>query len=127
MLTVGLDVHQRSSVVCVLDHHGKHVRTWTVRGHWMALVEELRALSKPFQVCYEASVGYGAIYDQLSRLARRVVVAHPGQLRLIFRTKNKNDRVDARKLATLLFLDQVPPVYVPSVDTRGWRGCVDRA
>jgi hypothetical protein len=80
MLTVGLDVHHRSSVPCVLDHHGKHVRTWTVRGHWSGLIEQLRGLGKPLQVCYEASVGYGAIYDQMSRLARRVVVAHPGQV-----------------------------------------------
>jgi transposase len=50
-----------------------------------------------------------------------VVVAHPGQLRLIFRSKRKNDRVDAEKLAKLLFLDEVPPVYVPGADVRSWR------
>ena len=44
-------------------------------------------------------------------MARRVAVAHPGQLRLIFRAKRKNDRVDARKLAKLLYLDEVPEAY----------------
>jgi len=58
-------------------------------------------------------------------MARRVVVAHPGQLRLIFRSKRKNDRVDAHKLATLLFLGQVPPVHVPSADGRHWRGLIE--
>jgi len=43
-------------------------------------------------------------------MARRVAVAHPGHLRLIFRSKRKSDRVDAEKLAKLLFLDEVPPV-----------------
>jgi transposase len=75
----------------------------------------------PFAVCYEASCGYGYLHDRLARRAQRVVVAHPGQLRLIFRSKRKNDRVDAKKLATLLFLDQVPPVHVPSLDVRSWR------
>ena len=28
-----------------------------------------------------------------------MTVAHPGQLRLIFRSKRKNDRMDAEKLA----------------------------
>ena len=56
--------------------------------------------------------------DELARIARRVVVAHPGHLRLIFRSKRKNDRVDARKLATLLFLDQVPRVHVPRAAVR---------
>jgi hypothetical protein len=40
--------------------------------------------------------GYGYLYRELSRLAQRVVVAHPGQVRLIFRAKRKNDRIDAR-------------------------------
>jgi len=125
VLTVGLDVHQRLSVFCVLDHHGKQVETKTVRGGWDRLRGELAKIGRPFQVCYEASCGYGVLHDRLSRLAQRVVVAHPGQLRLIFRSKSKNDRVDAKKLATLLFLDQVPPVYVPSVDVRAWRGLIE--
>ncbi len=54
-------------------------------------------------------------------MARRVVVAHAGQLRLIFRSKRKNDRADAEKLAKLLFLGEVPVVHVPSSDVRSWR------
>jgi transposase len=61
----------------------------------------------------------------LRPIAQRVVVAHPGQLRLIFRSKKKNDRVDARKLATLLFLDQVPEVHVPALDVRAWRAAIE--
>ena len=85
----------------------------------------LKGLKRPFSICYEASCGYGHIHDQLRPIAKRVVVAHPGQLRLIFRSKKKNDRVDAKKLATLLFLDQVPQVYVPSVDVRSWRAMIE--
>jgi transposase len=72
-------------------------------------------------VCYEASCGYGYLYDMLRQVAQRVVAAHPGQLRLIFRSKRKNDRIDAEKLAKLMFLDEVPAVYVPSQDVRAWR------
>lgn len=125
MLTVGLDVHQRSSVICVLDTNGKQVGSRSVRGGWERVVSALGRLSEPFQVCFEASCGYGPLHDALARIARRVVVAHPGHLRLIFRSKHKHDRADAKKLATLLFLDQVPPVYVPSVDVRGWRALIE--
>jgi transposase len=125
MLTVGLDVHQKSSVLCVLDRHGKQILGGSIRGSWPEVVAELTKLERPFQVCYEASCGYGVLHDQLAQRAKRVVVAHPGQLRLIFRSKQKNDRVDARKLATLLYLDQVPPVYVPAADIRGWRGLIE--
>jgi hypothetical protein len=33
-----------------------------------------------------------------------MLVAHPGPLRLIFRSKNTNDRNDAGRLAELLYL-----------------------
>jgi transposase len=82
-------------------------------------------IRKPFAVCFEASTGYGCLFEHLQAIARRVVVAHPGQLRLIFRSKRKNDRVDAEKLAKLLFLDEVPPVYVPSSEVRSWRGFIE--
>lgn len=43
MLTVGLDVHQRMTVACVLDEHGKTLRSVTVRGGWEKAVEFVRA------------------------------------------------------------------------------------
>ena len=122
---VGLDVHQSQSSFCVLDGNGKVVKRMQVRGHCSKLIDVVEELPRPFVICYEASCGYGYLYDRLRKVARRVVVAHPGQLRLIFRSKKKNDRVDAKKLATLLFLDQVPPVYVPSIDVRSWRSLID--
>ncbi len=36
----------------------------------------------------------------------------------VFRSKHKNDRVDAEKLATLLFLDEVPAVYTRTENRR---------
>ena len=124
MWSVGLDVHLRVSTLCILDENGKTVKTMTVRGSWVKLLAVLREIRQPFAICYEASCGYGYLYDRLRKIARRVVVAHPGHLRLIFRTKKKNDRLDAKKLATLLFLGQVPPVHVPSADVRGWRSLI---
>jgi transposase len=81
----------------------------------------LRALPTPFQVVYEASCGYGCYYEVLKPIAARVVVAHPGHLRLIYGSKRKNDRVDAQKLAKLLLVDAVPTVYVPEANVRAWR------
>ena len=125
MQYVGLDVHQRSSSLCVLGPTGRIVRRESIKGHPRCVVERLRQIDQPFEVCYEASSGYGWLYDQLRTFAARVVVAHPGQVRLIFRSNHKNDRVDAEKLAKLLFLGEVPRVYVPSLDVRAWRGLIE--
>jgi transposase len=101
------------------------VKESKICGPYSAVIESLHSLEHPFAVCYEASEGYGYLSDRLRRIARRVVVAHPGQVRLIFRSKRKNDRIDAKKLATLLFLDQVPEVHVPSMDMRSWRNVIE--
>lgn len=123
---VGLDVHARRSSVCVLNADGKTVRQTEVRGDWAALLERVAAeVPRPFAVAYEASCGYGYLHGRLSALADRVAVAHPGRLRLIYGTKRKNDRVDAAKVAKLLYLDAVPQCHVPAADVRAWRGLVE--
>lgn len=125
MRYVGLDVHFRQSTFCVLDDRGRKILSRTIKGSWSRLVEEIDKIRRPFEVCFEASTGYGFLFEQLQTMARRVVVAHPGQLRLIFRSKRKNDRVDAQKLAKLLFLGEVPPVWVPASEVRSWRGFIE--
>jgi transposase len=61
----------------------------------------------------------------LRPLAARVLVAHPGQLRLIFRSKNKNDRNGAEQLAKLLYLGETPTVHVPSLEVRTGRELIN--
>jgi transposase len=125
MLYVGLDVHQKRSSMCILNGDGKVVKQELVQGPWPKVMDRLRALGEPFSVCYEASCGYGHLYDRMSPLAGHVAVAHPGHLRLIFRSKKKHDRVDAAKLAKLLYLGEVPAVHVPGMDVRGWRKLIE--
>ena len=79
----------------------------------------------PLSVCYEAGCGYGPLHDALAPVAAHVAVAHPGAVRLIFKARKKHDRVDAKKLATLLYLGQVPQVHVPSADVRQWRKLIE--
>ncbi len=122
MVYVGPNVHWRQSTFCILDGNGRHLRTRAIRGTWDKVLTELARVKGLLAICFEATRGYGYLHEQLRTMTKRVVVAHPGQLRLIFRSRRKNDRADAAKLAKLLFLDEVPPVYVPSVDVRAWQG-----
>jgi transposase len=125
MLHIGLDTHYRTSTMCILDHNGKKIKHETVRGGRAKLLARLDAIDKPFEICFEASCGYGPLYDELAKRAQRVLMAHPGHLRMIFRSKRKNDRVDAEKIAKLLYLDEVPMAYVPTQDVRQWRELIE--
>jgi transposase len=124
MLYVGLDIHTKHIAVCVLSETGQVVQRARVRG-----IEEmlrlLKGLPDRFEVCYEASCGYGHYHDLLKPLAARVLVAHPGRLRLIFRSRDKTDRKDAERLAKLLYLGEAPAVHVPSLDVRTWRELIN--
>ena len=124
MLYVGLDVHSKQSLLCILNAGGGTVKQIQLKGPRCTVVDHLRQLAEPFSICYEASCGYGHLYEQLRPLAHQVTVAHPGKLRLIYGSKRKNDRVDAQKLAKLLLLDMVPPVHVPTIDVRAWRSLI---
>ena len=96
MQYVGMDVHWRQTTICILDENGRRVKMLTVRGAWEKVLGELSRIAGAWQVCFEASCGYGWLYERLKKMAQKVVVAHPGQLRLIFRSKRKNDRVTPR-------------------------------
>ena len=125
---IGMDVHSKVTMVCILDENGKVVSERVLKGSLRELVQWMKGARKEYgqlKVCYEASCGCGWLHDRLVEMGVRVQVGHPGKLRMIFRAKRKNDRVDARKLATLVFLDQVPLAYVPDSDVRQWRALIE--
>ena len=124
MFYVGLDIHTKHISICALNEKGQVVHRSQVRSI-QEMLHVLRELPDRFEVCYEASCGYGHYHDLLPPVAARVLVAHPGQLGLIFRSKNKNDRNDAERLAKLLYLGETPTVHVPSPEVRAWRELIN--
>lgn len=127
MYHVGLDVGQTRSSIAILNADGKVFKQMEVIGRWPVLMEKFSELKldEPMNVCFEASSGYGYLYEELSRTARHVAVAHPGHLRLIFKSKKKHNRIDALKLAKLSYLDEVPRVHVPAAEVRSWRATIE--
>ena len=72
MLYVGLDVHSRQSSLCILNSAGGTVNQIQIKGSRAQVVDRLRQLDQPFSVCYEASCGYGHLYEALRPLAHHV-------------------------------------------------------
>ena len=63
----------------------------------------------------EATISTGWIYDHRLLHAERVKVAHPLMLRAIAASKEKNDRIDAGKIADV----RLPPHQGTRVPTTG--------
>jgi transposase len=125
MLYAGLDYHLRTSDLCILNADGKVVKRQRIKGRFAEVAEELAKVPGPLEVVFEATGGYGPLHEKLSQVARRVVMAHPASLRLIWGSKRKNDRIDAHKLAKLLYLHAVPAAHVPCAQTRQWRRLIE--
>ena len=124
MYHVGLDIHTKRIALCALDEKGQVVHRSQVRSI-EEMLRTLKELRDRFEVSYEASCGYGHYHDLLQPLAARVLVAHPGRLRLTFRSRDKNDRKDAERLAKLPYLGEAPAVHVPALDVRTWRELIN--
>ena len=65
MLYVGVDVHWKKSNVCMLDEQGRKIKQQVVTGGWNRMIEYVGQIDQPFAVCFEASCGYGHLYEQM--------------------------------------------------------------
>ena len=59
MYSIGLDVHRRSTALCILGPKGRVVKRESIRGHPRKVVDRLRQLDYSLRVCYEATCSYG--------------------------------------------------------------------
>jgi transposase len=72
-------------------------------------------------VTFEISGQAGFLYDSLIDCVDSIKVSNPDKMTWIYRTAKKNDRMDARKMAVLLSIGEIPAVHMPSKEVRQWR------
>lgn len=128
MVYVGMDVHQLSTTFCLFDPSdgpkGRYrtvTRPTTVEG----ITGVLRPLGRDCQLAYEVGTQAQWIAKIVRPLAKDVQVANPSRIPWLFRSGRKNDSLDARKLATLLYLKQLPTVHLPPADISAWRALIN--
>jgi transposase len=128
MLNVGMDVHRDSTVIHFFDPGAEpkaQHRTVTVRSTGEAITAALRPLQGRCRVAFEVGTQAQWVAGVIRPLAAEVQVANPSRIPWLFREGKKNDRLDARKLATLLYLGQLPQVHLPSADVSAWRALIN--
>jgi hypothetical protein len=81
-------------------------------------VAYFKQLGAASEVAIEACWNWGALNDALEAMdgVAKMVLSHPAKNRIIAGAQIKNDRVDAKALATLLPGDFVAKAHVPSRD-----------
>jgi len=107
---IGLDVHQATISVVVLDSTGHLVMESIIETKAASILQLLHGLSGSLQVTFEEGTCAAWLHDLLQPHVRKVVVCDPRKNALL-KAGNKNDRIDARKLADLLRTGLLSPVY----------------
>lgn len=102
--TIGLDVSDRKTQICVLNKDGIIVKESTVATRREALIEEFRHLPTS-RLVLEVGPHSRWVSSLLSEFGHEVIVANPRRVRLIWAEARKTDRLDAEKLARIGRLD----------------------
>src|SRR5271169_5764294 len=107
---VGLDVHQSTISIAVLNAEGKLVMQSVIATHSRTLVDFLQGLRGTLHLTFEEGTHSAWLYDLLVRRVSKLVVCNPRKNALL-KAGNKSDAIDARKLAELLRAGLLSPVY----------------
>jgi transposase len=121
---VGIDLHKKTIVICVMNQDRKILaRRSFACCETEAILAFFRGLGT-FRAVVEATASYEWLVELIEPLADRVVLAHPGKLRVIAESNKKTDKLDAQVLAEYLARDMIPEAFRPGVRQREHRALV---
>jgi hypothetical protein len=107
---IGMDVHKESISVAVRNSSGKVVMECVIETKANMILQFVDGLRGDVHVTFEEGTWAAWLYDLLKPHVVKAVVCDPRRNALL-QDGNQNDRVDARKLSDLLYMNKLKPVY----------------
>ena len=120
---IGFDIDCKKTVACVVQGGKKDFYATMgsdIKSMRKFLVSQ-ESIGCKRHLVFEISGQAGFIHDSLTDYVDSITVANPSKMTWIYRTAKKNDRIDARKMAVLLSIGEIPEVHMPSREVRQWR------
>src|SRR5260370_13988506 len=105
MFYVGIDLHQKTIRLCVVNQERQVIQRKTLLCSATETIRDFFAALGAFEAVVEATASYEWLWQLLEPLAQRLVLAHPQKLRVIAESTRKSDKLDAKTLAEFLALD----------------------
>jgi hypothetical protein len=107
---IGMDVHKESISIAIRNAAGKIVMECVVETKASMILQFIDGLRGDLWVTFEEGTWAAWLYDLLKPHVTEVVVCNPRKNALL-KEGSKGDKIDARKLAELLRLNNLTPVY----------------
>jgi len=103
-LTIGVDLGDSSSSYCVLDEAGQIILERKLATTQEAMRKVFGSMPRS-RIAMETGTHSPWVSRLLTAVGHEVIVAHAQQVRLIVKSRKKDDRLDARTLARLARID----------------------
>jgi hypothetical protein len=107
---IGMDLHKESISIAVRNGAGKIVTECVIETKASMILQFIDRLRGDLQVTFEEGTSAAWLYDLLKPHVTKLVVCDPRK-NASMREGNQNDKTDARRLAELLRLNHLHPVY----------------
>jgi len=107
---IGMDVHKESISIAVRNAAGKIVMESLIETKASMILQFIDGLRGDLHVTFEEGTSAAWLYDLLKPHVTKLVVCDPRKNKSM-REGNQNDKIDARRLAELLRLNHLNPVY----------------
>src|SRR5580700_5656468 len=107
---IGMDVHKESISIAVMNAAGKIVMECVIETKTSMILQLIEGLRGDLHVTFEEGTWAAWLYDLLKPHVTKLVVCDPRK-NASMKQGNKSDKIDARRLAELLRLDHLHPVY----------------
>jgi transposase len=112
---IGIDVHQATCVFAIMNQQGKIIGEGFFETKQQTISDFLRSQRGTLWVTFEEGTYANWLYDVIQPLVAKLIVCDPRKNKL---DGNKTDKMDARRLADLLRMNALKPVYHGQQSTR---------
>ena len=110
---VGLDYHQKTVQVCVMDPGGVELANRSCPNEWGSIVSYAERFGRVRRAAIESCCGAADLAEELvTKAGWSVEMAHPGYLRRMKQSPDKSDYSDAKMTADLTRVGYLPKVWL---------------
>jgi transposase len=115
---IGVDLHKRSSYIYILDKNGNKILNKRISNNMIQLKEFFNEVEKPFKLAVETTYNWYFFVDLAQEYSDEIYLANSYELKAFAKRNKKNDKIDTKLIAELLYQGYLPVVYIPDKATR---------
>jgi hypothetical protein len=105
---VGVDLHKETSWFCILDDKGCELNSRNISNNIDDLKQFLQNIPGPFSLALESTYNWYFFVDLAQQYTDQIHLTDPYALKAFAKQHKKNDKIDARLIAEILFKGFLP-------------------